>query len=77
MTTLADAILEILSTATVSMRADSLGRVLFVTGFDSGGRQVPVEQVDITLDELLRAGQVKRVNRRGVASYRAVNGAPA
>lgn len=78
MTSLAAELLGILSDVTAPMRPGSLSRVLHVTGYaGDDGNPIPVEQIDAALEELLVAGQVEQVWRRGTAAYRAMNGGSA
>ena len=45
MTPIAAAVLEVLASSSALIRADSLGRVLFVTGFDSHGEMLAADHL--------------------------------
>ena len=71
-TPLSAALLDVLASVTTPMRADSLVKVLHVTGFvRSSGDPIPIEQITAALDEMIVAGQVEKVRRHGTAHYRA------
>ena len=77
-TPLAAELHNILSSANAPMKPDSLGRVLHVTGYvDGKGDPFLSEQIDAALQEMILAGRIEKVWRRGVASYRAMNGGSA
>ena len=72
MSDLAAIILDILLSVTRPMQAGSLARVLFVTGAVVGDREpASVKQIDLALEQLVSAGRVERVRRRGDYQYQA------
>ena len=72
MSPIAVEVLDVLASSDTPIRADSLGRILFVTGFDTGGATLSAERIEAALEELMTAGRAERIWRRGAAHYKAL-----
>ena len=78
MTPLADAIVAILDGEREypAVTAAALSRVLHVTGYSGRIEPVPEDEIEAALVELIAAGSIEAIWRRGTAHYRMIK-APA
>ncbi len=68
--TLAEEIVKLLAVETLS--AESISGVLWVTGRGSTADPIATQEIERIVGELMVAGQVERIWRRGVQHYRAL-----